>query len=240
MWRYLGRFQLKDKWQILPARNFEIFRVKHQPISNPANKYLKGVIAGAILEGEPINLISPQRLSYREESEIFTFYFPEGIGEKRLLFKRLDSTPDLKWEVLVEYYEPSSSVNEDFANYIINRFRDLMPLFTNVSTSLATIKYNLIPVSTTVAVVNNTPVLLIAANTLRRGLTIENPTNKEMILGFQISNNQLQQRWLEIPPRSFFEMPTGADGSCYTGAIFVLPGISGSLTVVEFSQGASL
>ena len=133
-WQFIAEINLTHEWQVTTPIEGEIFRISHEPLSNTGKEYLKAVISPAFVD-DGLNLLSPKRLTYREEKEVFLFYFPTGMALQQLAFKRLDLTTDIEWIISTEVFISRSS-QEDFSNYIISRFGELMPLFNQ---SVATV-----------------------------------------------------------------------------------------------------
>lgn len=86
-WISLGSFYISNEWKFTASIEAEIFRIKHVEVLNPNRQYLKAVIAQAFIDEGEINVFEPKRLTYREEKEIFIFYFPSGINSHVLGFK---------------------------------------------------------------------------------------------------------------------------------------------------------
>jgi hypothetical protein len=118
-WVNLGEINLTHDWSFTPPVMGEVFRIIHKPVNNIENKYLKAVIAQGFVD-EKLNIFNPQRLSYRLESEIFTFYFPAGIAQQKLCLKRLDDT-DIDWIIEAEVYQATNAL-EELSNYLKARF----------------------------------------------------------------------------------------------------------------------
>ncbi|MCC5640231.1 hypothetical protein LC593_31245 [Nostoc sp. CHAB 5844] len=115
-WQSLGTFLISTEWGLTPLISTEVFRVSH--LSVPVrNDYVKAVIAlGFNDETGFINIFNPQRLTPRNEKEIFSFPKFEGL-ERRLAFKRLDKADGLIWLIEIETYQNMfySSVNKQQA-----------------------------------------------------------------------------------------------------------------------------
>jgi len=121
-WQSLGTITLTNEWTLTTPVNGEIFRIRHHPTNNPDNRYLKAVISPSFND-DGINLYSPQLLTYREEKEILSFFFPSGITAHSLGFRRTDKS-NIQWMIDVDVFA-STNQSDDFANYIKTRFSDL-------------------------------------------------------------------------------------------------------------------
>ncbi len=243
-WLFLGTFQLTNNWSFSEPVSGEVFRITHKPIINQEGQYLKAVVAQGF-EDEKLNIFSPQRLSYRIESEIFTFYFPAGIAQQRFYLKRLDNA-GINWFIDVEVYQVERVV-DDFSNYIISRFGELMPLFNTASNGeILTKKETLGANNFTKPFLTNTVSSLIPANLNRRGLIVYNPSKvatATIALEQIVGTNNVTGVIAEVPPRSMYELPSSGDGSCFGGALMVKTDKtdnSSLLQVTEFFVEAAL
>jgi hypothetical protein len=130
-WINLGTIYLTKDWRFTIPVKGEIFRIKHFPINNQKKEYLKAAIGQGFLN-DGINIFDTRRLTYREEIEIFQFSFPLGLDAHSLFFKRLDNALDIPWIIEVEAFA-STSVEQDFLNYLAQRFGDFIPLFSRTN-----------------------------------------------------------------------------------------------------------
>lgn len=219
-WHSLGQFQLIDEWSFSQPVIGEIFRISHRLIDNVSNKYLKAVIAQGFDDGK-INIFNPQRLSYRLESEIFTFYFPSGIARQKIAFKRLDQT-NIDWVIEAEVFL-SDSTQENFANYIISRFGELMPLFDTAAKTSFSIEKENIEATVSTQPIQTGVAQLVQVNGKRRGLSIYNPSFATVTIGCSITEvdgeTTLEGVLAIISPGKIYELPVSGDGSCYSGQI---------------------
>lgn len=228
-WQSLGQFQLIDEWIFSSPVAGEIFRISHQSIGNANDKYLKAVVAQGFDDGK-VNIFNPQRLSYRPESEIFTFYFPAGIAQQKLLFKRLDQT-DIDWIIEAEVFLAGDS-QEDFANYIIARFGELMPLFPG-SNKVETKRYQY-TANTEDKAVGAIGSKIIAENEYRRAASIFNSSSLPVTIGLRNNEQGVVTAILAvIPPKGIYELPLANDG-IYTGDIYACAGSDASVEATEF------
>lgn len=100
-WQPLGNFTLTEEWQLSIPIKAELFRVTH--LSVPLKQdYVKAVIAQGFKDDHIVSVFTPQRLTSRQEKEIFNF--SNFINsEKNILFKRLDKATDIIWKIKLEY-----------------------------------------------------------------------------------------------------------------------------------------
>ncbi|AFY54394.1 hypothetical protein Riv7116_1853 [Rivularia sp. PCC 7116] len=119
-WEKLGIFFIKPGWTLTKPVEAELFRIKHLKIYQADKYYLKAAIAQAFKVGFDLTTFNTRRFSYRTEPETFEFYFPPGLGEHSLAFKRLDDSP-VSWRIEAEYFYSENPL-EDYQNYINNRF----------------------------------------------------------------------------------------------------------------------
>lgn len=180
-WQFLAQINLTHEWQVTSPVEGEIFRISHEPLEITGKDYLKAVISPAFVD-DGLNLLSPKRLTYREEKEVFLFYFPAGIALQQLAFKRLDSATDIEWAINAEIFISQSS-QEDFSNYIIARFGELMPLFNQSVATVNIENAQLASSSEYKPLAANVSTLIADINPSRQGLVIFNPNNHN----FQLS-----------------------------------------------------
>lgn len=99
-WQTLGEFTLIEDWQLTVPTQKEIFRVTH--LSYPINKdYVLALVAQVFEVDEIISIFAPQRLSCRQEREIFNFPTLRNL-KRSLAFKRLDKDKEIIWRIKVE------------------------------------------------------------------------------------------------------------------------------------------
>lgn len=104
-WQFLGRFLVGSEWTLTDVIPSEMIRVTHLSMPLIKNDYIKAVIGQGFTDDSGIvNIFNPQRLTSRQEKEIF--YFPRiDCIEKRLAFKRLDKTDNIFWLIQIEVYQ---------------------------------------------------------------------------------------------------------------------------------------
>lgn len=217
MWRLINSFYLTKDWQYSNPIQGEIFRVKSYYIDNFNNQYLKGVVASIFVDDQQvINLVESRRLSYRLEPEIFTFYFPPGLGNQRIGVKRLDST-DLTWSVEIEVFQSVNST-QDFENYLISRFGEIavMALYQRGNAVTPLLNNS-----------NNTDFnaqeqkRVLEANSARRSLTITNGSSTILIFGGVDKDGKITNVIRTLLANEEYEFPTLANGSIYMGEVWI-------------------
>ncbi len=182
-WRSLGRYILNKNWQYTNPVQGEIFRIKSGLISSTSNQYLKGAISSIVMdEDRKINLFDSKRLSYRIEPEIFTFYFPIGLGDQRIGIKRLDDT-NLIWTIELEVLNVDSQ-DYDFDKFI-TQFGDRILSFMSVyNRGVAFVPHT--PASARIELNSREKKKILDANSKRRNLTLTNGSSLILVCdGFQ-------------------------------------------------------
>ena len=82
-------------WAFTTSTETEVFRISH--LSPASGENLRAVVAqGFYDEGDTPNIFNPKIIFSREESEIFTLYFPAGISSHSIGIKRLDKA-EMSW-----------------------------------------------------------------------------------------------------------------------------------------------
>ncbi len=216
-WELLTEASLLPEWQLTTPVQGEIFRIRHDAIINPQREYLKAVISPCFVDAG-VNLLSPKRLSYREENEIFLFYFPNGIAAQQIAFKRLDTT-SINWNIQIEVYKSSSS-DDDFKNYVIARFGELMPLFSGSGGDA----FSPLVASPASLNIGETAQLISALNDNRRGISVFYKSGtfplRIGVASADVSGKQRVRGILaEIEKGGIYELPVGID-SLYTGTLY--------------------
>ena len=129
-WQSLGILTLTKDWVYTLPVVGELFRFTHFPVDNRNERYLKGAVCQGFFD-DGLNIFDRRLPTWREEKEAMLFYFPSGLNEHFLAFKRLDEN-SIVWNIKAEVFL-STTAQEDFANYVIARFGELMPLFDTVN-----------------------------------------------------------------------------------------------------------
>lgn len=218
MWKSVGVFYLKKDWHYSNPVQGEIFRVKSSYISDFNNQYLKGVVASIFVDNEStINLVESRKLSYRSEPEIFTFYFPFGLGQPRIGVKRLDST-NLDWTVEIEVLQSLDPI-KDFENYLLSRFGatigELMPLYNRGSgITPQDIKSDRISLNA------REGKKILEANSRRRNLSIANGSSTLLIYGGVDDKNNPVNTVTTVLPNEVYDFPV--NNGLYMGEVWAM------------------
>ncbi|MGD1910784.1 MAG: hypothetical protein ACFB2X_07985 [Rivularia sp. (in: cyanobacteria)] len=225
-WISLGQFELINIWQFTKSFEGEIFRVKHQ-LNGDDYSAVRGVIAQGF-EDTQVNVFNPKLFSYREESEIFAFYFPIGLSQHSLCFKRLDASKS-NWIIDVEVFQ-SENPQDNLNNYLITRFGEatamsLVPLLFSGSTT---------PKSYEQKLVKNKPTKILNENDSRTELRI-NSTGQPVMLttGFD-ETSKPEEVLLRMPP-NYYHNEVASSAGIYKGAIYAIAQEETYLYITEFS-----
>lgn len=102
-WQLLAEFTLNDSWQFTPEFTGNAVRVTHYPLEfNKA--YLKAVIAQGYCHHQEIPIIyNPQRLTFRDEIQIFKLDDLTCFDKNTIGFRRLDNNPST-WKIKIEVF----------------------------------------------------------------------------------------------------------------------------------------
>ena len=232
-WNNLGIYFVKDDWTLTPPVTAELFRIKHLKIYQSEKYYLKGVIAQAFKDSSGVNTFGDKRFSYRPEPEIFEFYFPVGLGQHSLAFKRLDDS-NIFWRIQVESFF-TEDAELDYLNYLQARFGNInieeiiMALY---SRGTAETQFDLSPDFKKTKLKSNTPKKLVEANPDRKQLTVRTGLHGiTLATGFNDDGEPMQV--LEtIPANHNFDLPSTSN-AIYQGEIWA---ISYANCLVEFTE----
>lgn len=224
-WVSLGSFHLTQDWQFTLSVTGEIFRIKHLPVIKAENTYLKGVIASVFVdEYKEVNVYEPKRLTYREEKEIFTFFYPSQISNVNLIgFKRLDKNTNIDWIIEAEVYQADNQAG-DFDNYLLTRFGDVLMYLINRSGGSSIVSPNSDNFGAKVATVDR----LLQSNVGRKHLVIraaDRPVNLYAVKKPDGSPDKFIER---VNAGEIFLLPNV--GGIYTGEVFV-QAIGGDTTI---------
>ena len=223
-WISLGTISLESNWKLTQPVHGEIFRIKHSPITNERKEYLKAVVSPAFIDSG-MNIFNPKRLTYREENELLAFYFPLGLSLQSLAFKRLDNS-DINWIIEAEVYQAVDQ-SEDFANYLIARFGKAMALYTR--SSIQSLDVN----SDAAQLTANQAVKLVASNSKRRALTIQNGDKSVTIAAQSDDKGNLSKVFITLLANEVYEFPV-SQGSLYTGDVWVKSSTDARIGWTEF------
>ena len=221
-WQSLGDFSLTDQWQTTPSVTGELFRIKHSSIPEGVPTP-RAVIAQSFLDEQSVfNTFESQLLTYKQEVESFSFYFPNGLTEHSIAIKRLDNF-QFPWNLTIETFVPEN----DTQAVELNKFYELIVLLNSVPIPVTTMGTNLTPSYNNVFVVRRKSSLLVPANANRKELIIRNPNSKDLILGFSVDdNNVLKEELWEVGKKETFRLPIAYRGDIYckssfTGVVYV-------------------
>lgn len=216
----------------------ELFRVTHFPVNNYNERYLKGVVCQGFFD-DGLNIFDRRLLTWREEKEVMLFHFPVGLSEHFLAFKRLDEN-SIVWNIKAEVFL-SDNAQEDFANYVISRFGELMPLFDTIPKTSISIEKEEIKATVTKQPIQVGIAQLVQVNGKRRGLSIYNPSEYATVtIGCSIvevdGENVLEGILSIIAPGKVYELPVSGDGSCYSGQILGKANDDDSENLLQITQ----
>ncbi len=229
-WQSLGILTLTKDWVYTLPVEGELFRFTHYPVDNRNERYLKGVVCQGFFD-DGLNIFDRRLLTWREEKEAMLFHFPVGLSEHFLAFKRLDEN-SIVWNIKAEVFL-SANAQEDFANYVISRFGELMPLFSFASDKIE-IKQQQYTSASNYKEIGAIGVEIIAQNDYRRAATIFNNSGLPVTVGLKNSEEGVVTAILAvIPSRGVYELVSGDDG-IYTGAIYAFASSDASVEATEF------
>ncbi|MEM9926766.1 MAG: hypothetical protein AAF915_23965 [Cyanobacteria bacterium P01_D01_bin.50] len=217
-WENLGIYFIKDDWVLTPPVTRELFRVKHFKIYQAEKYYLKGVIAQAFKDSFGINTFSDKRFGYRPDPEVFEFYFPAGLGQHSLAFKRLDNS-DTSWRIEVEAFY-SEDAELDYLNYLQARFGNInieeiiVALYPRAKQS-----EDLVPNSKVVKLEAMKPKLISPSDLLRRKYSVRTGMQGVILATGFNENGKPKQLLEDIPPNYNYDLPS-TDNSIYHGEIW--------------------
>lgn len=228
-WVTVGTFKLTQDWTFSLSVQGEIFRVTHSPVNNPENLYIKAVIASAFIdEYHEVNIFDPKRLTHRDEKEIFTFYSPTVVSTNLIGLKRLDKN-NIDWIINLEVYQVDSQSN-DFSNYLITRFGDIMDYLVNRTGGNS----NVTPVTTSFGAKFEDVEKLVPVNQNRAYLIIRTSDKAVNLFTEKLVNGDGQNLIESIKPGEIFILPTGS--GIYKGDIFIQSiGANSTVVVTEYS-----
>lgn len=101
MWLELGTYTLQNDWLYTPIVKAQTFRITHLSVPIRQQEYVKAVIGLDFYEDEIPSILNPQRLTSRQEREIFNFISFDD-SPRRLIFKRLEKSQVI-WRIKVEF-----------------------------------------------------------------------------------------------------------------------------------------
>lgn len=231
-WEKLGIFFITNNWTLTKPVEAELFRIKHFKIFQSNKYYLKGVIAQAFKDSFGLNTFGDKRLGYREQPEIFEFYFPVGLGEHSLAFKRLDESK-VTWRIEVEFFY-SENAQEDYLNYIQSRFGNINLGETIMALYPRLYSGSLVPTSGEVKLLKDKPTKLLSANIGRQKLVVRT-TGQSVLLATAFNETLQPVVTLEkIPANYNSELPQSNVG-IYQGEVWAIASEETNISFTEFS-----
>lgn len=99
-WQTLATIQTTPEWVLTEPVAGNLFRINHI-ISGGNIQSLRSVVAQAFKEENKVSYFKFERLTYKPEIEIVEFIQPEGLLNRRLAIKRLDTLPN-NWRIEIE------------------------------------------------------------------------------------------------------------------------------------------
>lgn len=223
-WQQIGIYTLSKNWVLTPPIVGEVFRIKHLVVYNPDQKYIKAVFAQAFYDAG-LNIFEPKRLSYRTEPEVFIHFFPTGISQRQLAFKRLDDNLNIFWRIKAEVYS-SGNPEDDLANLMLTRIRDIMSIYSRGSASLkaASGATNLEP---------DVGAKVINANANRQMFVIRTNEHEVKLYAHQDEQGNLQDLIETLKPNEVYEFP--ATQGVYRGDVFAISQMQTKVTYTEYT-----
>lgn len=231
-WVSIGSFHLTQEWQYSLSVEGEIFRVRHLPVNNAGDLYLKAVIASVFVdEYQEINIFEPKRLTYREEKEIFTFYSPAQVNTVNLIgFKRLDKN-NIDWIVEAEVYRAESQA-EDFSNYLLARFGETTIMDYLIERTVGNVSVT--PKTSDKAIKLATVETLIANNSSRMHLIVRAAGYAVDLFATKAADGKGENLIERVGANQIFILPN--QGGIYKGTIYAQSvGGDSTITVTEYS-----
>ena len=223
-WQSIGSYTLTNDWILSPPVIGEVFRIIHQPLQNPQNKYIKAAFAQCFID-QGLNIFEPKRLSYRKESEIFIHFFPAGLTSRQLAFKRLDENLNIIWSIEAEVFS-SGNLDDDLANLMLTRIKDIMTIYSRGSVSLT-------PASGEVPVQADTPLLLLRENDKRQMVVIRT-SDAAVKLYAGLDDQGSPTGMIEsLEPNETFEFP--AEQGIYRGDIYAVASVDTRVNYTQYS-----
>lgn len=217
----IGTYLLSKDWTITPQITSELIRITH--FSTPKDEYLKGVVSLAFRE-DGINLLSPKRLSYRQEKDLFEFDIPRGVEEWSIAFRRLDDS-QIPWRIQVEVFE-GYIVQENLAEKITEKVIEAMSNIYSRGNDA-----NLVPNSGSKNLDAGVVGTLVKANDDRVFLTIRVGGEGIVLYANKDEAGVPSEVIEELAPGEVYNLPVS--GGTYKGDIFV---VAEEKTTVKFTE----
>jgi hypothetical protein len=241
MWTSLGIFNVINDWSYTPTVEGELFRITHTSIPPIGNEYLKGAIGQSFIDEDgKQNIFDSQLLTYQLFKDVRTFYFPIGVANHSIAFKRLDDSA-VHWVIKIEVWS-SPDNGQNLSNYLAGRFgaQTLMALYSNPVSAISLLRDSLTITSADVAITSNVVVQLAGSNANRAFLSIYNPIGKDLSISLSASgtspNLVLGTVIALAKANTIFELPVVPSGATYTGAVYgKVSGSNGTIAVTEYA-----
>ena len=242
-WQFLGEFELINDWIFSHSVEGEIFRIIHRPIANLSRETsLRAVIAQGFLDDAGLNRFSSKIFTYNEELEVFTFYFPEGLSEHSIIFKRLDKN-NIPWIVELQMFASDNPI-EDYQNYLITRFgTNVINQFSQTLITQSITNMGLYPLLSTGSttpksefkkLLANKPAKILNKNDSRTQIRLYSSGNAILLAnGFDETGKPLEEI-LRMPPNYYHEDVVTSAGM-YKGDIWAISEAETYINVIEFS-----
>lgn len=150
-------------------------------------------------------------------------FFPTGISQRQLAFKRLDDNTNIFWRIKAEVFS-SGNPEDDLANLLVSRITEFMAIYSRGSASLS-------PKSGEGTIQADTPTRLLQANN-KRQMVIIRTTDVAVQLYASVDDQGAPVGMLEsLAPNETYEFPV--EQGIYRGEIFV---VSSSDTKVNYTE----
>lgn len=228
-WTNLGTFNLTNHWVYSSPVEGEIFRITHHSIEEYPEEGLRAVIAQGFHDAG-LNVFKPKRFVYSNEIEVFNFYFPQGLEEHFLAFKRLDKS-NTEWIITVELFH-SDNPEDDLNNYLISRFGEtaMSALYPRLNSG------GLKPKSGDTVLSANVPKKILDNNIARGSYTFRTTSSRvTLATGFDEDNEPLIT--LEVVPPNYTYSMSATTAGMYQGEVWALSEEQTNVGFTEFSAG---
>lgn len=187
-WQRLATIQTTSNWILTEPITGSLFRITHS-VSGTNLQSLRSVIAQAF-NGNDNTYFDFKRLAYKSETEALLFIQPKEIVDRKLAIKRLDDLPN-SWDITIEVFQSENdlTIEDSIINIQTNLEQIKMTLTNPITVNIPALPP---PEGVTTVIKTTVPppsvavdaVVLAAANSNRRGLTIWNDTSGDLLLEF--------------------------------------------------------
>lgn len=227
-WVKIGESFLTKNWYYTTATDGELFRLKHQ-ISSTTN-YIKAVCAPAFID-DGVNILTPRRISYRNEAELITFQIPKGIESFKLAMRRLDDS-NIVWKVSVEVFAGYSSVQnlvDQIDNQLVVELEELiMDYLYQRGNAL-----NISPKSKTIDLTADIPAELVDAEPKRAKLIVRCNVDTKLYADFDETTGNLSNLIEDVRAGEVFLLPD-VNGGIYKGIVYAVSEMDSKVTYTEY------